>query len=109
AFAGDALRALASMAAAREEYPQALDYYKKLTESGDRSPEIFYNLGLILQNLGRLEEAAQHYCEALSTQPDMTEAIQALAQVTKGPARVEEIRKSIRKDPGLGPRLAKSR
>lgn len=108
-FAGEALRALALMSAEREDYPRALTCLKKLIEAGERTPEVYYNLGLVLQNLGRPEEAAQHYRDALAAQPDMAEAIQALAQVTKGPARVEEIRKSVRKEPALAPRLLKSR
>jgi tetratricopeptide (TPR) repeat protein len=76
---------------------------------GERTPELFYNTGLILQNLGRPEEAAQQYREALAVQPDLAEATQALAQVSKAPAKVEEIRKSVRKESVLGPRLLKSR
>jgi tetratricopeptide (TPR) repeat protein len=108
-FAGEALHALASMAAEREEYPVALAYYKKLAESGERTPDVYYNLGLILQNLGKTDEAAQQYRAALAAQPDMAEALQALAQITRGPARVEEIRKGVKKEPTLGPRLLKSR
>ncbi len=37
-FANEALRALAAMSTEREEYPQALAYYKKLAESGERRP-----------------------------------------------------------------------
>jgi tetratricopeptide (TPR) repeat protein len=97
------------MAAEHEEYPQALVYYKKLVDSGEKNPDVYYNYGLILQNLGRLEEAAQQYRAALAAEPDMPEAVQALAQVTRAPARVEEIRKSVKKEPAPGPRLLKSR
>jgi tetratricopeptide (TPR) repeat protein len=109
AFACEALRALASMATEHEEYPQALAYYKKLAESGEKTPDVYYNLGLILQNLGRPDEAAQQYRAALAAEPDMPEAVQALAQITRGPARVEEIRKGVKKEPAPGPRLLKSR
>ena len=69
----------------------------------------YYNTGLILQNLGRPEEAAQQYREALAVKPDLAEATQALAQISKAPANVEEIRKNVRKEANPGPRLLKSR
>jgi tetratricopeptide (TPR) repeat protein len=108
-YGSEALHSLAMIAAEREDYQQALGYYKKLADTGERTPELFYNTGLILQNLGRPEEAAQQYREALAVQPDLAEATQALAQVSKAPAKVEEIRKSVRKESVLGPRLLKSR
>ena len=97
------------IAAEHEDYQGALGYYTKLTEAGERTPELFYNTGLILQNLGRPEDAAEQYREALAVQPDLEEAAQALAQVSKGPARVEEIRRNVRKELSPGPRLIKSR
>ena len=109
AHGSEALHSLALMAVEREDYPQALGYYKKLADAGERTPELFYNTGLILQNLGRPEEAAQQYREALAVKPDLAEATQALAQVSKPPAKVEEIRKSVRKESSPGPRLLKSR
>jgi tetratricopeptide (TPR) repeat protein len=108
-YGSEALHSLAMIAAEREDYQQALNYYEKLAGTGERTPELFYNTGLILQNLGRPEEAAQQYREALAEKPDLVEATQALAQVSKAPAKVEEIRKSVRKESVLGPRLLKSR
>jgi tetratricopeptide (TPR) repeat protein len=108
-YGSEALHSLAMIAAEREDYQQALGYYEKLAGTGERTPELFYNTGLILQNLGRPEEAAQQYRAALTVKPDLAEATQALAQVSKAPAKVEEIRKSVRKESSLGPRLLKSR
>jgi tetratricopeptide (TPR) repeat protein len=108
-YGSEALHSLAMMAAEREDYQEALGYYEKLAGSGERTPELFYNTGLILQNLGRAEEAAQQYREALAVKPDLAEATQALAQVSKAHAKVEEIRKSVRKESVPGPRLLKSR
>jgi tetratricopeptide (TPR) repeat protein len=108
-YGSEALHSLAMMATEREDYHQALGYYEKLAGAGERTPELFYNTGLILQNLGRPDEAAQQYREALAVKPDLAEATQALAQVSKAPAKVEEIRKSVRKESSLGPRLLKSR
>jgi tetratricopeptide (TPR) repeat protein len=108
-YGSEALHSLAMMATEREDYQQALGYYEKLAGTGERTPELFYNTGLILQNLGRPEDAAQQYREALAVKPDLAEATQALAQVSKAPAKVEEIRKSVRKESVPGPRLLKSR
>jgi tetratricopeptide (TPR) repeat protein len=104
----DALHHLATLALEREDYLGALGIYKRLAEAGERSSELFYNTGLILQNLGRQEEAAVQYREALAVQPDLAEAAQALSQISKTAARTEEIRKSSGKDPNPPARLLKS-
>jgi tetratricopeptide (TPR) repeat protein len=93
-YAADALHVLALIAAEREDYQAALGYYKKLADAGERSPELFYNTGLILQTLGRPDEAAKQYREAIAVKPDLTEAVQALAQITKPPVPAEEQRKN---------------
>ncbi len=107
-YGPQALYSLALIAAEHEDYQRALGYYTKLTETGERTPELFYNTGLILQNLGRPEDAAAQYREALAAQPDLEAAAEALAQVSKG-AKVEEIRKNVRKELSPGPRLIKTR
>jgi tetratricopeptide (TPR) repeat protein len=104
-YAADAQHFLAAMSAEREDYQGALGYYQKLVEGGERSPELFFNTGLILQNLGRPEEAAKQYREALAVKPDLTEAIQALAQMVKAPEAVEEPRRR----PRVAPQLLKAR
>jgi tetratricopeptide (TPR) repeat protein len=106
-YAVDAQYFLATMAAEREDYQAALDHYKKLADAGEQSPELFYNMGLILQNLGCADEAAKQYREAIAVKPDLTEALQALAQMVKAPEPVEEPRKNVR--PRLAPQLLKAR
>ena len=106
-YVKDAQHFLAAMSAEREDYHGALGYYQKLAEAGERSAELFYNTGLILQNLGRPEEAAKQYREAIAVKPDLAEAIQALAQIVKAPDAVEEPRKNPR--PRLAPQLLKAR
>ena len=44
----DALRGLAALAVERNNFDQALDYQARLIEKGERSPELFYNTGLLL-------------------------------------------------------------
>jgi tetratricopeptide (TPR) repeat protein len=106
-YTKDAQHFLAAMSAEREDYQGALGYYQKLAEAGERSPELFFNTGLILQNLGRREEAAKQYREAIAVKPDLSEAIQALAQMVKAPEAVEEPRKAVQ--PQLAPQLLKAR
>ena len=47
----DALRGLAALAVERENFDQALDYQARLIDKGERSPELFYNTGLLLQKI----------------------------------------------------------
>jgi tetratricopeptide (TPR) repeat protein len=106
-YSTDAHHFLAMMAAEREDYQSALGYYRKLAEAGERSPELFYNTGLLLQNLGRPDEAARQYREAIAVKPDLAEAIQALAQVSAAPEKADESRRNGRAKPA--PQLLKSR
>ena len=48
----DALRGLAALAVEREDLDKALDLQAKLIEAGERTPELFYNTGLLLQKSG---------------------------------------------------------
>lgn len=105
----EALHFLALIAVEREDYDGALGYYKRLADSGERSPELFYNTGLIMQNLGQLEEAANQYRAALAVKPDLAEATQALAQISKIASRTEDVPKNPRKNPAPAPQLLKAR
>jgi len=48
----DALRGLAALAVERKDFEQALDYQARLIEKGERSPELFYNTGLLFAQIG---------------------------------------------------------
>jgi tetratricopeptide (TPR) repeat protein len=50
---------------------------------GERSPELFYNTGLILQKGGQLDDAIRLYREALSERPDFPEALLNLGHALK--------------------------
>jgi tetratricopeptide (TPR) repeat protein len=105
----EALHHLAIMAVEREDYMGALGCYMRLVESGERTPELHYNTGLILQNLGRSDEAATQFREALKVKPDMSEAIQALAMVSRPAAPNDPSRKNGHKEPAPAAQLLKSR
>ena len=71
----DALRGLAALAVEREELDKALDLQAKLIEAGERTPELFYNTGLLLQKSGQIEDAIRLYQEALTERPNFAEAL----------------------------------
>jgi len=88
-YSNDAWRHLAAIAVEREDYGGALHFYQRLAEAGERSPELFYNTGLTLQNLGRAQEAVSQYREALAVNPELSEATHALLQLSKATVRVD--------------------
>jgi len=51
---------------------------------------IHNNLGLVLANQGRIEEATNHYCEALQIKPDFAEAHNNLGLILGKQGRLEE-------------------
>ena len=71
------------------------------------------NLGVIFEYDAELHvpsiRRSRCVLAGLAVKPDLAEATQALAQVSKAPAKVEEIRKTVRKESVPGPRLLKSR
>ena len=88
----DALRGLAALAIEREDFEQALDCQAKLIDKGERSPELFYNTGLILQKSGQLEDAIRLYKEALTERPDFPEALLNLGHALKQQGHPDEAR-----------------
>ena len=83
----DAMRGLAAMAVEREDLPKALDLQAKLIESGERTPELFYNTGLLLQKSGQLDDAIKLYQEALTERPNFAEALLNLGHALKAKGR----------------------
>jgi tetratricopeptide (TPR) repeat protein len=55
----EAVRGLATLAMEREDYPKALELQARLIDRGERSPELFYNTGLLLHKSGQLEDAVR--------------------------------------------------
>jgi tetratricopeptide (TPR) repeat protein len=102
----DALRGLAAMAVEREELDKALDLQAKLIESGERTPELFYNTGLLLQKSGQLEDAIRLYHEALAERPNFAEALLNLGHALKAKGEVDEARNCWRQALEQKPELA---
>lgn len=54
---------------------QALEYYGRARASGESDSEFLNNYGIVLQDLGRLDEAIAKYNDAIALKPDFTLAI----------------------------------
>lgn len=63
-----------------------------MIDRGERSPELFYNTGLLLQNSGQLDDAIRLYREALAEKPDFPEALLNLGHALKAQGHAEEAR-----------------
>jgi tetratricopeptide (TPR) repeat protein len=75
---------------------------------GERSPELFYNAGLICQKRGQMTEAARHYEQALTQQPAFAEALLNLGHARKAMGDEEAARACWRKAVEAKPELAES-
>jgi tetratricopeptide (TPR) repeat protein len=102
----DALRGLAALAVEREDLDKALDLQAKLIESGERTPELFYNTGLLLQKSGQIEDAIRLYQEALTERPNFAEALLNLGHALKSKGDVEQARNYWRQALEQKPELA---
>ncbi len=102
----DALRGLAALALEQDDFPQALDLHGRLIELGQRSPELFYNTGLLLQKAGQNENAAKLYREAIAERPAFAEALLNLGHVLKELGQEDEARSCWRKALETKPELA---
>jgi tetratricopeptide (TPR) repeat protein len=90
--ATDALRGLAAIAVEREQFDEALECQAKLIDAGERSPELFYNTGLLLQKSGQVDDAIRLYREALAEKPEFAEALLNLGHAMKDKGQMDEAR-----------------
>lgn len=71
----DAVRALAAVSIELNLTEQALDLHARLIESGERTPELFYNTGVLLEKSGQIDDAVKLYNEAVSEREGFREAL----------------------------------
>jgi tetratricopeptide (TPR) repeat protein len=88
----DAIRGLAALAIENQDYAKALDFQARLIDRGERSPELFYNTGLLLQKTGQTEDAIKLYREAVADKPDFSEALLNLGHALKEQGHPDEAR-----------------
>jgi tetratricopeptide (TPR) repeat protein len=104
----DALRGLAALAVEGKDFDQALVHQARLIEKGERSPELFYNTGLLLQKSGQLSDAERLYREALQERDQFPEALLNLGHVLKGLGQQDEARDCWKRALEQKPDLAES-
>ena len=102
----DAVRGLAALTLEQGDFDQAFDLHRRLIELGDRSPELFYNAGLIYQKRGQIEDAAVFYREALKENPNLAEALLNLGHALMDMGQEDEARTCWRKAVVAKPELA---
>jgi tetratricopeptide (TPR) repeat protein len=88
----DAMRGLAALAVQTENFEQALNYQGRLIDRGERSPELYYNTGLLLQKSGHLDDAVRLYRAALDVRPEFAEALLNLGHALKTQGLQDEAR-----------------
>ena len=101
----DAVRGLAALALEQENFNEAYDLHRRLIELGERSPELFYNAGLICQKRGQTQDAVEFYQQALQQDPQFAEALLNLGHALMTMGQEEEARsywrRAIREKPEL--------
>jgi len=101
----DALRALIAIAIERKDHQRGWELLQKLNALGDRSVELSYNLGLLLQAAGENKLAADCYRIAVDKKPEFSEALLNLGHALKAIGQEEEARqawsKAVSNDPAL--------
>jgi tetratricopeptide (TPR) repeat protein len=73
-----------------EDYAAAKKAFEALAGLGDRSAEVAYNLGLLLQQAGELDAAQSQYLRALEERPSLREAMERLGQIEQSRGNTEE-------------------
>jgi tetratricopeptide (TPR) repeat protein len=101
----DAIRGLAALALEEQDFDTAFDFHRRLIDNGERSPELFYNVGLICQKRGQIDQAITYYHQALEEHPQFAEALLNLGHALMAQGQEEEARscwrKAIREKPEL--------
>lgn len=100
------IRELERIAVERGDALLALDCHEKLTEVSLETPEMDYNLGVVMQSESELELAARFYLRALEKKPDMSSALLNLGHALEGLGRTTEARTCWGKAVRLNPELA---
>jgi tetratricopeptide (TPR) repeat protein len=88
----EALRYLAAVAIEQKNSSEAREIISKLGSLGPPSPELQYNLGLLLQSTGDYSAAAECYRITLQHKPDFGGAMINLGHALKAVGQEEEAR-----------------
>jgi tetratricopeptide (TPR) repeat protein len=85
---------------------KALAYYARLEKLGDHSAELTYNLGWLLHDASRYEEAVDAYQHALELKPGLAEAELNLGHALHSLGRNDEAREAFERALAAKPALA---
>jgi tetratricopeptide (TPR) repeat protein len=102
----DAMLGLAAIAIERKEHAAGLALHRKLTALGGHSPEVSYNLGLLLQAAGQHSAAAECYQAAADLRPNFSEALLNLGHTLQDTGKEDDAKKAWGKALAADPALA---
>jgi tetratricopeptide (TPR) repeat protein len=102
----DALRALTAIAIERKNPKLAWELHQKAKALGERSPELSFNLGLLLQSTGDEAAAAECYQAAVDVKPDFPQALLNLGHALKAAGKEDEARQAWSQAVTADPELA---
>ena len=101
----DALRSLAAVAIEQKNAGEARQAIQKLDSLGAATPELTYNLGLLLQSAGDHNSAAECYRTTLRHKPQFTGAMINLGHALKAAGQDDQAKElwsqAVAADPGL--------
>ena len=103
----EALKGLAAIALKREDRESALEYHRRLIDAGVVTPEVFYNAGLLSQQLNNPQNAVRFYELALEAYPNFAEARLNLGHALESMGKKQEARASWVRALDLKPELAR--
>lgn len=86
----EALKGLATIALHRQQNERALELHLRLLDLGEKTPDVYFNCGVLAQHLNRLEEAAAHYREAIAIRHDFAEAMLNLGHTLESLGEAEQ-------------------
>ncbi len=87
---------------------EAVKYYKQLINQGFNDHRVFSNYGLILQGLGKLQDAELSCRKAIEINPNFTQAHSNLGNILKDLGQLQEAELSYRKAIELNPNFAEA-
>ncbi len=79
----EAAKGLATIALQRKDDEKALEIHAQLIELGEKTADVYYNCGVLAQNLNRIDEAVRFYREAIALRKDFPEALLNLGHALK--------------------------
>jgi tetratricopeptide (TPR) repeat protein len=102
----DAAIGLAAASVGAGDAARALDAYRAVRRRGNPAPEVAFNVGLVLQESGDHNAAAECYRDAVSARPNFTEALVNLGHALESRGESEQAKVYWGRALELSPELA---